>query len=47
MCVKEEATEEFASAVFEAIDWARRELLFVQRYGSTWPSDALMLSLVG
>jgi uncharacterized protein (TIGR02391 family) len=44
---KEQATKEFASAVCEATDWARRELLFVQRYGSIPPSDALMLSRRG
>ena len=40
-------TREFASAVSEAIDWARRELLLVQNFGSTPPSDALMLSRRG
>jgi hypothetical protein len=40
-------TREFASAVSEAIDWARRALLLVQNFGSTPPSDALMLSRRG
>src|SRR5260221_246941 len=43
----EASTEEFTSAVREAIDWARRELLLVQRHGSAPPSDALMLSRRG
>jgi uncharacterized protein (TIGR02391 family) len=42
-----EATPEFSSAVFEAIGWARGELLLVQNHGSTPPSDALMLSRRG
>lgn len=44
---EERPTREFASAVAEAIDWARRELLLVQNFGSTPPSDALMLSRRG
>ena len=43
----EAATEKFASAVWEAIEWASRELLLVQRFGSMPPSDALMLSRRG
>jgi uncharacterized protein (TIGR02391 family) len=44
---RDQPTPEFSSAVFEAIAWARRELLLVQNHGSTPPSDALMLSRRG
>jgi uncharacterized protein (TIGR02391 family) len=44
---REYPTREFVSAVREAIDWARRELLLVQNANSTPPSDALMLSRRG
>jgi uncharacterized protein (TIGR02391 family) len=44
---REQPTREFASAISEAISWARRELLLVQNMGSTPPSDALMLSRHG
>jgi hypothetical protein len=41
---REYPTKEFVSAVREAIEWARRELLLVQHANSTPPSDGLMLS---
>jgi uncharacterized protein (TIGR02391 family) len=44
---RELPTREFSSAVREAIDWARRELLLVQHHNSTPPSDALTLSRRG
>jgi uncharacterized protein (TIGR02391 family) len=44
---REYPTKEFVSAVREAIEWARRELLLVQHVNSTPPSDGLMLSRRG
>jgi uncharacterized protein (TIGR02391 family) len=44
---REQPSEKFTSAVREAIDWARRELLLVQHHNSTPPSDALSLSRRG
>jgi uncharacterized protein (TIGR02391 family) len=44
---REAPTRAFSSAVREAIDWARRELLLVQHRDSTPPSDALTLSRRG
>jgi uncharacterized protein (TIGR02391 family) len=44
---REYPSREFISAVREAIDWARRELLLVQHHNSTPPSDALTLSRRG
>jgi hypothetical protein len=44
---REHPSEKFSSAVREAIDWARRELLLVQHFNSAPPSDALTLSRRG